>query len=181
MKIHIETDRLIIRDLEEFDADGMFALDSDSDVHSYLGNRPIKTVLEAKKIIEFIRNQYEENGIGRWAVIDKKTNEFIGWAGLKYEENLRKGFKYYDLGYRLRKKYWGMGIGTETAFESLKFGFNKLDLEEICAAVHTQNTASNRILKKVGLAPLETFEFDGAIHHWYKIRRSEWLELNPIA
>ena len=64
-------------------------------------------MVEAKSIIEEIRKQYKENGIGRWAVIDKKTNDFIGWAGLKYEQKLGDNFKYYDLGYRLKKKYWG--------------------------------------------------------------------------
>ena len=54
-------------------------------------------------MISFIRAQYVKNGIGRWAIIDKNTEDFIGWTGLKYEQNLRKEFNYYDLGYRLKK------------------------------------------------------------------------------
>ncbi len=181
MKIHIETERLIIRDLEEYDAKGIFLLDSDPDVHEYLGKKPIKTIKEAKQVIDFIRDQYIKNGIGRWAIIDKKTGDFIGWTGLKYEQGLRKDFSYYDLGYRLIKKYWGNGIATETAVESLKYGFEKLDLKEIGAAADINHLASNKILKKIGLKFIETFDFEDVSHNWYNIKKSEWLELKRTA
>jgi len=178
MKIHIETERLIIRDLEEHDAKGIFALDSDPEVHEYLGKKPIQTLKEAEEIITYIRNQYIENGIGRWAVIDKETDDFIGWTGLKYEKGLRKEFNYYDLGYRLRKKYWGKGIATETAIESLKYGFEKLNVKEIGAAADINHLASNKILTKVGLKLIDTFEYDGVPHYWYNLKKTEWLASN---
>jgi ribosomal-protein-alanine N-acetyltransferase len=174
MNIHIETDHLIIRDLEETDVEGIFALDSDPEVHRYLGNQPIDTMEEAKKSIRYIRQQYLDNGIGRWAIIDKKTNDFVGWTGLKYEENLRKEFSYYDLGYRLRKKYWGQGIGYQTATASLKYGFDRLNLSEICAAADIDNQASNRILRKVGLEFVEVFEYEGILHNWYKLTQADF-------
>lgn len=178
MNVHIETERLIIRDIEEYDVKGIFELDSDSEVHKFLGNKPINTIEEAKQVIDVIRDQYVKNGIGRWAVIDKNTGDFIGWTGLKYEQRLRKDFNYYDLGYRLRKKYWGNGIATETAIESLKYGFEKLDLKEIGAAADVNHLVSNKVLKKVGLKFIETFDFEGLPHNWYNIKKSEWLEIN---
>ncbi|WP_103070386.1 GNAT family N-acetyltransferase [Aquimarina sediminis] len=178
MKIHIETERLIIRDLEKYDAQGIFDLDSDPEVHEFLGNNPIKTIDEAHNVIDLIRKQYTEYGIGRWAVIDKKTEDFIGWTGLKYEQRVRKDFSYYDLGYRLRKKYWGKGIATETAIESLTYGFNTLNLKEICAAADIKHLASNKVLKKVGLNFIETFDFEEEPHNWYKITKPEWVALH---
>lgn len=177
MNIHIETERCILRDIEESDVDGLFELDSDPEVNKFLGNRPLKTIDEAEKIIRFIRKQYQENGIGRWAIIDKETHDFMGWTGLKLESKIRKEVSYYDLGYRLKKEYWGKGIGTETARASLHYGFNQLALHEICAAAHIHNEASNRILQKIGLDFIETFEYDGATHNWYKMRKSDFLEL----
>jgi len=122
MNIHIETKRLLLRDIEEQDVTGIFDLDSDPDVHEYLGKKPIKTMQEAEEVIEYIKGQYIKNGIGRWAIIDKKTNDFIGWSGLKYEEHVRN-YNYYDIGYRLRKKYWGKGIATETVQEADRIRF----------------------------------------------------------
>lgn len=175
MKIHIETDRLILRDLEIIDAEGIFKLDSDPEVHEFLGKKPIKTFEEAVKVIEYVREQYTRNGIGRWAIIEKETDNFIGWTGLKYEEGLREKFNYYDLGFRLRKNYWGKGIATETALESLKYGFEKLDLKEIGAAADVNHLVSNKILKKVGLKFIDTFEYEKVLHNWYKIEKSEWI------
>lgn len=167
MQVFIETPRLLLREIVEADAPGLFALDSDPEVHRYLGNRPVTSLAESEAIVQHVRRQYTENGIGRWAVVDKITGDFIGWSGLKYETNLRSGQPYYDLGYRLRRQYWGKGIASETARAALEYGFTRLRLPAIFAAAHVDNAASNRILQKVGLRFLETFELDGATHNWY--------------
>jgi len=180
MKIHFETQDLLVRDFEVTDVQNIYDLDSDPEIHEFLGKKPMKTIEEARQVINSIRNQYVKNGTGRWAIIDKKTNEFIGWTGLKYETVLRKEFSYYDLGYRIKKKYWGQGIGTKTATESLKYGFQKLDLEEICAAAETNHVASNKILEKIGLKLTETFIYEGVNHNWYKIDKKEWQNLYSI-
>lgn len=175
MKIFVETKRLILREILPTDIDGLFELDSDPDVHTYLGNKPIKDKKEIVEIINFIRQQYKDNGIGRWAIIDKKTNSFIGWTGLKLVTELTNNHQnYYELGYRLIKKYWGQGIATETAFASLEFAFNKLKTEEVYAIADCKNDGSNRILQKVGLQFIETFDFKGIKHNWYKINRTEF-------
>lgn len=180
MNIHIETERLVIRDIIKDDLQDMYELHADPEVHKYLGNTVITTIEEATKIITDIRQQYIDFGIGRWAIIDKSTHEFIGWTGLKYETELRKGFAEYDLGYRLRKKYWGKGIATETAIESLKYGFEKLKLEKICAAADIDNGASNRILTKVGLSLVEVFEYEAVDHNWYEITKDDWLIMDRL-
>lgn len=61
----------------------------------------MQTIDEAPKVIQFIRQQYADYGIGRWAVIEKDSGCFIGWSGLKFiteAENNRIHF--YDVGYR---------------------------------------------------------------------------------
>lgn len=140
---NIETNRFILREIAETDLEGIYELESDAEVHNYLGKKPIRNFEEAKSVIDYIRKQYKDEGIGRWAIIDKGTNEFVGWSGLKYEREVRQEMNYYDLGYRLKKKYWGQGIATETAFESLKYGFDELNLQEIFGGAHIENIASN--------------------------------------
>jgi ribosomal-protein-alanine N-acetyltransferase len=80
MKVFIETERLILRELVPIDAEGMFELDSDPLVHTYLGESPITTIEQAKANIALIRKQYVDNGIGRWALIEKQTGNFMGQA-----------------------------------------------------------------------------------------------------
>lgn len=158
MKIFVESERLILREILPTDIDGLYRLDSDPEVHRYLGNKPVTDkdqIVEIVEIINFIRQQYIDNGIGRWAIIDKKTKNFIGWTGLKFVTELTNNHKnYYDLGYRLIKEYWGQGIATE-------------------------NEGSNKILKKVGLEFIEKFDLDGIEHNWYKIERKEHENKKP--
>jgi len=58
MKIFAETERLILREIDQEDAQGMFLLDSDPEVHTFLGNNPITSLKQATDTIEFIREQY---------------------------------------------------------------------------------------------------------------------------
>lgn len=174
MNLHLETTRFLLRDIEHQDLQGMFALDSDPDVHKYLGNQPIQTMEQAKEAIQYIRNQYEQHGIGRWAIEDKKTGDFIGWAGLKYEKEVLQDRDYYDIGYRLRKPYWGQGIASEVSVAALRYGFETLKLAEIGGGAEVEHAVSNHILQKLGLRFVETFYFDNILHHFYSITKAEW-------
>ena len=170
MEIYIETQRLILREVLPTDIEGFFELDADPEVHRYLGNKPLKDKAQVVDVINFIRQQYVDNGIGRWAMIEKETNNFIGWTGLKLEKvKTNNHVNYYDLGYRLIRKYWGKGFATESAIPCLQYGFDKLDIKEVYAAADCENIGSNNILKKVGLNFVETFDHDGIKHNWYKM------------
>src|SRR5690554_8098864 len=119
MKIHIETERLIMRDLTSEDAPNMFVMDSDAEVHAFLGNKPVVTIEETREIIKTIQKQYLENGIGRWAVQEKESGEFVGLSGFRLITdvvNERTG--YYDLGYCFMIKHWGTGFASETAIDA---------------------------------------------------------------
>lgn len=175
MKIITETERLIIREIALTDIDAMFELHSDPAVHRYLGNKTITSQEKLMEAIGTLRQQYIDFGVGRWAMIDKKTNEFIGWTGLEYvtkETNNHKNF--YDLGYRLLKRFWGQGFATESAFASLDYAFDKLNATEVYAMADIENEGSNKILKKVGLTFIESFDLEGIKHNWYKLERSAY-------
>ncbi|GHE31209.1 GNAT family N-acetyltransferase [Sphingobacterium griseoflavum] len=168
MTILIETDRLILREILPNDIEGMFALDSDPEVHRYLGNSPVQDKQDIVAVIDYIRKQYEAYGIGRWAVVDKQTNDFIGWAGLKFITETTNGYQYYyDLGYRLIRRFWGQGIATEAALACIDYGFNQLGLPAIHGVADCQNIGSNRILSKIGFDWVETFDLDGTSCNWY--------------
>ena len=175
MRIITETERLVIREIESSDVDVMLELHSDPEVHRYLGN---KTITDRKGIIDAInslKKQYSDFGFGRWAMINKKTDEFIGWTGLHFiTEPINNHKNFYDLGYRLLRKFWGQGFATESAFASIDFAFNRLKVSEIYAMADVDNEASNVILKKVGLQFVELFDNEGVKHNWYKLTSLEY-------
>jgi len=174
----IETFRLLLRPLMEADDRGMFELDSNPCVHKFLGENPVKSIEQSRQAIAMIQKQYEENGIGRWAVIRKETGEFMGWSGLKLERNINGHDRFYDLGYRFIPKFWRQGYGFESAKAFVDFGFREIGMEKICAAFEHGNTGSQRIMEKCGLRFVNDF-----LHHdahgdrmcaWYEISKADW-------
>ena len=175
MKIHLETDRLFMRDIMDEDVNSMFAMDSDAEVHTFLGKKPIATVAEAQKYIESVKQQCLEYGIGRWAVVEKESGQFIGWSGFRLITDVVNGkTQYYDLGYRFLKKHWGKGYASESAIASLNHGFTELGFDEIVGIAEVAHTASNTILKKVGLIIRNEFMYEGMMHNFYMLTKTEW-------
>ena len=173
MQIYYQSDHFYLRELNTSDAQGIFDLDTDPKVMTYLGGVTMTSIKKAETVLKDIMWQYQEFGTGRLAIIDKASEEFIGWTGIKRERGLRD-FPYYDLGYRLKSKFWGKGIATETALFSLEHGFTTLKLQEICAATDMAHKASQRVLLKVGLEPSGTFFYEGEDHNWYVITKEKW-------
>lgn len=168
----IETERLILREILPADKAEMFELDSNAEVHKYLGNTPVKDLEQVREVIQFIRQQYVHNGIGRFAVIEKSSNKFIGWCGLKlFKETVNNHTDFYDLGYRLIQKYWGQGYATEASKAWLTYGFETMNLKEIYAMTDSRNLNSNKVLKKLGFTFVEKFDFIGDESDWYKIEK----------
>lgn len=175
MRTTIKTQRLILRPVTLNDVQDFFEMDSNPEVHKYLGNQPVKSIEQSKIMIKAIIEQYQSNGLGRLAIITKETNQFVGWAGLKLEQNLRKTFDYYDIGYRLKQKFWGNGYATEAALAALNYGFKTLKLNKICGAADVNNLASNHILKKIGMQPQGTFKYKNTTCNWYVLQLETYL------
>lgn len=173
MKIFVETERLILRELLPTDIEGMFELDSNPIVHKYLGNRPVKTKQETEVIIQSIIDQYKDRGIGRWAAIEKSSGDFIGWSGLKLntgeKESLNGKHDFYDVGYRFIPRYWGKGYATESAMVALDYGFKVKRYETIAGIALIDNIGSNKVLKKIGLHYIEDFDCEGTRASWYEL------------
>lgn len=170
MRFFVETERLIMRDLQPSDDIGMFQLDSDPDVHLYLGNKPVVNIEQSRDVIEIIRKQYETNGIGRWAVIEKRSGNFIGWSGLKLiTEPINGHNNYLDLGYRFIKQYWGNGYAKETAIAAAAYAWNALHAKKLCGIAHSNNIASQKVLQSAGLRYIEDFEWNSDPHKWFEV------------
>ncbi len=167
MDLVLETDRLILRPLELSDAQEMFAMDKNPEVHKYLWQKPAQTIEESIKVIDYVLSQYKTNKIGRFATILKDTKEFIGWNGIKFvtEQPENGNINFYDYGYRLNEKFWGKGYATEASIAWLDYGFNQMKIEKMNAYTHAENQASNHILKKIGMSLIEKY-LDNSDTYW---------------
>lgn len=171
MKTSIATERLLLRELLPSDDFGMFELDSKPEVHKYLGNKPVKNIAESRAYIENIRQQYSDNGIGRWAVILRESGEFIGWSGLKYYRNSVNNYQnFYEIGYRFIPEHWGKGYATESALAFIDLGFNEMKIDVIYAYADKDHFGSINVLEKLGMQYVNSFDYDGVEEVWYELK-----------
>lgn len=172
MKEILKTERLLLRELNPDDAENFYKLNLNPNVIKYTGNSAFIDIDEVKKFLENYQD-YKLNGFGRWAVIEKSTNEFLGWCGLKYNQNLDET----DIGFRFFEEHWNKGFATESAKACIDYGFKNLNLKTIVGRAMLENIASIKVLEKIGLSFEKEFNFDN--QHKGVIYKIEKQKSNP--
>lgn len=152
----LETQRLYLREMLPSDAENAYLLNLDPEVLRYTGDEAFQSTEEAKTFLEAYAS-YKLYGFGRWAVIRKEDDAFLGWCGLKYTPELDE----YDIGYRFMKKYWNQGYATEAAIPCMKLGSERFGMKRIVGRARTENIASIKVLEKLGLIFWKQYMEDG--------------------
>lgn len=152
----LRTPRLLLRRFTPEDAPVLMELNSDPEVVRYLAEGPL-TVEKSLEIVESLKLQYKNFGIGRYVAIEVSTGDKIGWSGLKWMEDE----KIVDVGFRLKQSAWGKGYATESAAAFLKEGFTTLDFTEITGKADVNNARSIHVLEKLGLRQTYVRELPG--------------------
>ena len=155
MKKILETERTYLREMTPDDAQNAFELNSDPLVIQYTGDESFESVEEARAFLAKY-DHYEKYGFGRWAVISKETNEYLGWCGLKYSADEDE----FDIGFRFHRRFWNKGFASETALACIQLGFEKFNMETIVGRAMKENLASIRVFEKCGLTFLSDYQFD---------------------
>ena len=172
----IETERLIFRPFTEEDLPKLIAQRSDPDVNRYLGGPARQNAEALAARLKFYMDCYDKFGFGSCAMIWRETGEMIGTAGIQPLEDTGE----IEVGYSIIKPYWGRGIGTEAAKGWMAHGFNTAGLERIVAVAVEENTASRRIMEKLGMKYEKTEVHYGEPCAFYAISKDAFFRHNRI-
>jgi RimJ/RimL family protein N-acetyltransferase len=159
MREPLRTDRLILRDITEADAQLLYDLDSDSEVMRYIG--PWRAP-DPDWYRDRIRTVYVPLQAHPWhgirIVLDCTSGEFLGWVFIRpatasrYARELcwtRPGEE--EVGFRYCRSAWGRGIATEAAMPLTRIALADLATTAVVACAQASNAASLRVLNKLGL------------------------------
>lgn len=163
-KIMLETPRLLLREFLPEDAAGFFELNNDPEVLQYTGDDPFRDPAEAAAFIATY-DQYQRYGYGRWTVLRKTDNAYLGFCGLRYSPELNET----DLGFRIRRADWNRGYATEAARACVDHAFRELGLYRLVGRARRENAASIRVLEKLGFQYWKDFSFDGHPGVYYQL------------
>jgi ribosomal-protein-alanine N-acetyltransferase len=167
MKI-LETERLILREINNDDFDELFRMNSDPVIMRYVGDGSVRNREQMLREMDMLISHYTRKpGLGIWATILKQSNTFIGASGLVYYDNTSE----IEVGYRLLKEYWNKGYATEASLGLLGYGFGRLGLQKIVSSAHVNNIASRRVMEKIGMTHIDNRVHYTCLQAYYEINK----------
>ncbi|BAY84234.1 GCN5-related N-acetyltransferase [Calothrix parasitica NIES-267] len=167
----LETQNLILRQVNQSDSRDIFQHLSDKEVLKYHDLEAFTNIKQAKNIIAIFDEKFHSNQMIRWGIANKENNIIIGTCG--FHNWVQKSFQA-EIGYELSQAYWQKGIMTEALTNIIKFGFEKMELNRISATVMLDNIASMKLLDKLG------FEEEGVLRE-YGFWKGEFHDLKMFS
>ena len=139
----LETERLILREFRESDAEDVYEYARDPEVGPNAGWKPHESLDESRGVV---KNFIQSGEV--WAIEDKATHKVIGSIGLHKRE--REGYTFdRELGYALSRAYWGRGLMTEAASAIVDYAFAH-GVKTLLVAHFDFNDRSRRVIEKLG-------------------------------
>ncbi|WP_206958025.1 GNAT family N-acetyltransferase [Trinickia acidisoli] len=143
----LSTARLRLRPLCTEDAAPLFTMYSDTEFMRYW-SFPAMTRFE--QAVEYLTRRMQGAATETeivWVVELAATHEVIGTCSLF---NADATSKHAEIGFGLLRPFWGHGYMSEAARAAIDCGFDVLQLHRIEAEIDPRNTASARVLERLG-------------------------------
>ncbi|HEX8577184.1 MAG TPA: GNAT family N-acetyltransferase [Flavobacterium sp.] len=144
---NLETNRLLLRRLDQNDVNEVLALRSDREVMKYIPRTLAKTKEDALQHIAMIEGKINNNEGINWAITLKGSTKLIGIIG---HYQIKPEHYRAEVGYMLLPEFSGKGIITEALQKVIDYGFTTMQLHSIEAIIDPENSASERVLQKNG-------------------------------
>ncbi len=145
----LATERLVLRRWTDADREPFAALNADAEVMRNLTK--VLTRAESDDFVDRIEACFDERGHGLWAVDPEGTGGCVGFVGLWPAPDALAIAPAVEVGWRLARSTWGQGIAPEAARAAVADGFDRLGLDEIVSFTWEGNTASRRVMEKIGM------------------------------
>ena len=154
MKLILETERLMLREMDEKDLPALIeTLEDRETMYAYGG------AFSREESIAWLLKQkarYREDGFGLWAVIDKSSGSFLAQCGLTIQT--WKDEKVLEIGYLFSRANWGKGYAIESARAVRDYAFSTLKAKKVCSIIRSSNCPSMRVAIRNGMVPRDTWK-----------------------
>ncbi|WP_281239465.1 GNAT family N-acetyltransferase [Flavobacterium praedii] len=145
---NLETERLLLRQVNSNDAEAILSLRSNDEVMKYIPRPYLKNIIEAKDLIAMFDDKIE-NGIGiNWGIAFVNQPEKI--LGIIGHYRIKPEHYRAEVGYMLFPEYKGRGIVSEALKKVVEYGFKEMKLHSIEAILDPGNIGSEKVLLKNG-------------------------------
>lgn len=174
----LQTERLVLRGVEQQDLDGWAELMADPDSARFIGGTVNRA--QAWRGMAAMTGSWTLKGFGMLSVVEKATGRWIGRLGPWQPE----GWPGTEVGWGLLKSAWGQGYAAEGATAAIDWAFANLGWKEVIHVIDFDNAPSIALAKRLGStdrgrcelpAPLDKYN----VHAWGQ-SRDQWLARRAI-
>ena len=155
------TVRLLLRRWRAGDRASFAAINADPAVMEHFPST--LTRQESDAFVDRVEAGFEERGFGLWAAESRADGALVGFVGLSVP-----GFRVpwmeqrpqpvVEVGWRLKRSAWGLGLASEAARASVDFGFGVLGLPEIVSFTVVSNLRSLAVMRRLGMTRLADYD-----------------------
>lgn len=166
----IPTARAVLRPFSVTDGDELLRLFRDASIRRYLLDDMVVSADWVSDEIVASQGRFASSGTGLWSVRTKGESQIIGFGGFR---------EFFDppqlqLLFGLLPAYWGRGLATEIAASICDYAFRDLNLPSVSAAIDVPNTASGKVLERLGMEFEQIMTEGEAETAFYVLRRAVW-------
>jgi RimJ/RimL family protein N-acetyltransferase len=155
----IETERLLLRPAEERDAEALLRQLEDAEVMRYISGGETGTLEDAVAQVERMKNQWQEDGFGRFVVVRRADGAVVGkvgplvWDSATWRNGTRREFgdrSEIELGWTFERAAWGNGFATEAALAARDWALREVRPRRLISLIHPENARSMRVAERIG-------------------------------
>lgn len=152
---YLQTERLILRPWKKSDLLPFSEMHDDPVVMADLDGRI--SMKSSKEKLRRYSLSFKTLGYGRWCVVDRQ-NSFVGYVGISHHDTHHALGEHDEIGWRLNKKFWGLGLASEAAKAALLDGFTRLKMKRVWSCTSPTNTRSQAVMERLSMQ--RAFEHD---------------------
>lgn len=170
MSRELSSERFFLCPIEAAEVIILHRLWTDKPVRRFLWDGKVVPLKQTEEIVEKNSRLFEESGFGIWGIYERNSQQLLGFTGYWYFRTPPS----LELLFGVSSDHWNRGIATEASNCVIRYGFEALDFQTIEASTDAANTASHRVLEKLGMSFQRRAIVDGLDTMFYMLRRKDW-------
>jgi RimJ/RimL family protein N-acetyltransferase len=152
----IETERLLLRRWRDDDRAAVMAIWADPEVWRAIGPGAVGLSFDAEYATSRFRHHlshWEQFGFGLWLAEPRGSGEVAGWVGAAHPTYIPDLAGAVEIGWTLRRPFWGQGLASEGAAAAAEAAFAHLGLDGVVSLIGPTNTRSIAVAERLGMSP----------------------------
>ena len=167
MKIILQTQRLVLREMTLDDLDFIALLLGDREVMRFYPQAYDRA--DAEAWVRRVLDRYAWHGHALWLVLERNTGGPVGQVGLIRQQV--EGVDEDEVGYMIHRPFWRRGYASEAALAVRDHAFGVLGRDHVISLIRPINHPSRGVAARMGMRPIKLTLFGGLEHLIHRVDR----------